>query len=132
MKRIIIAGTVALLIATVIGTGIIKDEILQAFASSDVFSQLIRVVLIGLLTVLLITNPPRSLHFRTGLGIASALLTLGVAVMLSQYGMALLDALVFVEVAIIFALEAFESPVFTTDEKKVQGTYQTQKKKVAI
>lgn len=122
MKRIIIAGTIAFLAAITVGTTFVHDPLLQAFIASDLLSQTVRLVLIGLLTVLFFTAPPRSIEFRTALGFASGLLSIGVAIMMSQYSIALLDALLFVEVAIIFALEALESPI----------TAKTSNKKIAI
>lgn len=111
MKRFIIAGTIALLAAVTVGTAISQDSLLEVFAANDMLSQLIRVGLIGLLVTLLVTSPPRSMEFRTSLAVISACLTFGVALMLSNYQVAMLDAVLFVEVAIIFALEAIESPV---------------------
>lgn len=110
MKKVVIAGTIAFLIAITAATALGPDGLLQAFISIDPASQVVRVVLIGLLAALLLSPSPRSLQFRTALSAASAGLTFGVAIMLSQYYMAVLDALLYIEVAIIFALEAIESP----------------------
>ena len=120
MKRIIIAGTIAFLAAIALSTTFVHDTLLQAFIASDPLAQGVRVALIGLLTVLFFTSPPRSLEFRTALGFASGVLGIGVAIMLSQYSMGIMDALLFTEVAIIFALEALESPVrVKTSDKKI-------------
>ncbi|MFZ1250211.1 MAG: hypothetical protein WAR37_02070 [Candidatus Microsaccharimonas sp.] len=112
LKRVIIAGTIALLTLVVLGT-IWQDSILQAFALSDSVSQAIRMALVVMLLGLLVSTRPRSVEFRTALGLASAGLTLGVAFMLSQYYIAPVDAFLYIEVAILFALEAIESREFT-------------------
>ena len=133
MKRVIIAGTIVLLIAIIVTTALGQDGLLQAFISGDPVSQGVRVVLIGLLGALLLSSPPRSIEFRSALGVASAFLTFGVAIMLSQYYMAALDALLFVEVAIIFALEAIESPVLAKGTgKKIPVVYRPQNEKIRI
>ena len=132
MKRLIIAGTIALLIAITVGSAISQDSILHAFISSDPVSQGVRIVLIGLLTGLLFTQSPRNLDFRTALLVASACLTFGVTVLLSQFYMAAGDALVFIEVAIVLALEAIEAPVTFKPGKKIAITYMPQNEKISI
>lgn len=133
MKKILIAGTVGLLAATTIYAAVGHDMLLPALISIDPVSQLVRVALIGLLVGLLLTSPPRSIHFRTALGISSALLSFGVAVLLSQYAMAPFDALIFTEVAIIFALESIEAPVLAQVTKEIPAkAYGAKNKKMAI
>lgn len=133
MKRVIIAGTIALLIAIIATTALGQDGLLQAFISNDPVSQGVRVVLIGLLASLLLTSPPRSLEFRSALSAASAALTFGVAIMLSQFYIAALDALLFVQVAIIFALEAIESPApAKAAAKKIRVVYRPQNEKIRV
>lgn len=133
MKRVIIAGTIALLIAIIVITSLGQDGLLQAFIANDPISQGVRVVLIGLLATFLFTAQPRSIEFRTVLSAASAMLTFGVAILLSQNSMAALDAVLFVEVAIIFALEAIEAPVRKKGAgKKIQVVYYPKKEKIQI
>lgn len=110
MKRFIIAGTIALLAAITVGTTLWHDTLLQAFASSDLLLQGVRVALIGLLVGLLLTSPPRSIEFRIVLAAMSIVLGLGALSTLLQYSLPLLDSLVFIEIAIIFAIEAIEAP----------------------
>ena len=133
MKRIIIAGTIALLAAITVGIPLTHDVLLEAVASNSLASQIIRTVVIGLLLGLLFTKPPRSMYFRTALGFASGLLGIGVAVLLSQYVMPALDAVLFIEVAIIFALEALESAApLKASRKKLETISVSQNEKVGI
>ncbi len=135
MKRIIIAGTIVLLVTIIATVMLGQDGLLQAFISNDPVSQVVRVALIGLLVTLLLASPPRSLEFRSALSMASAALTFGVAIMLSQYYIAALDALLYVEIAIIFALEAVESPVTAKAKravKKIRVSYHPQNEKIRI
>lgn len=133
MKRIIIAGTIAFLAAIVLTSAFGQDGFLQAFIATDIVSQVVRVVLIGLLVALLVLSRPRSLEFRSALYMASAALTFGVVIMLSQFYIAALDAVLFVEVAIIFALEAIESPASIKGAaKKIPVVYLPQKEKIQM
>lgn len=126
MKRTIIAGTVALLALVSLGSLFQMEHTLLALTSTSWEYQLIRIALMGLLVALLFTAPPRSLHFRTVLGAVSAGLTIGAAMMLSNYTMGIVDALIFIEVAIIFALESIESPVIAKGPtKKIPVTYRS-------
>ena len=109
MKKLLIAGTIASLATLTIATSVGHDSLLAAFASNDIIMQGVRIALIGLLAALLITSPPRSLHFRTILGAVSAALSFGVVLMLERYAIGFLDAVFFIEVAIIFALESIET-----------------------
>ncbi|MES2630680.1 MAG: hypothetical protein V4611_01865 [Patescibacteria group bacterium] len=121
MKRIIIAGTIALLVAVIVTATIGQDGLLQVFISNDAVSQAVRVVLIGLLATLLLSSQPRSIEFRSALSVASAILSVGVAITLSQNYMAALDALIYIEIAIIFALESIESPVLARNATKTKA-----------
>lgn len=133
MKRLIIAGTIALLLTIIIGSTIGQDSLIQALVSNDPLSHIVRFIIVGLLAGLLFTAPPRSIDFRTALMIASGMLTIGVAVMLSQFYIAPLDAILFVEVAIIFALEAIESPMIAKRPgKKIPVDYRPQRQKISI
>jgi len=130
MKRIIIVGTMALLAFVTAWTAFGHDILFPAFAGSDMISQFIRLALIGLLGCLLIIPPPRSMELRTVLALVSAGLTFGVTIMLSQYYMAMLDAVLYVEVAIILAIEAIEAPLTlrSTNEKTTQVAMQKVRK----
>lgn len=132
MKRLIIAGTIALLIAITVGSAVAQDSIIMAFVSNDPLSQGVRVVLIGLLASLLFTSAPRNIDFRTALMVASACLTFGVSILFSQFYMAAGDALIFIEVAIILALEGLEAPVTFKPGKKIAITYMPQNEKISI
>ena len=117
MKKLLIAGTIASLATLTIATSVGHDNLLAAFASNDIIMQGVRIALIGLLAALLITSPPRSLRFRTILGAVSAALSFGVVLMLERYAIGFLDAIFFIEVAIIFALESLETTVVVKPAK---------------
>lgn len=118
MKRVIIAGTIAFLIVIIFSTMFTQDSLLQAFASSDILHQIVRVGMIGLLITLLLTAQPRSTRLRAILGGASVFLTIGAVSLLTEYFIGILDALLFIEVAVIFAIEALESPEMVKNLEK--------------
>ena len=114
MKRILIAGTIVLLLAIHAGSIFgFNDTFLQLVTLSTTYD-LIRVALIMLLLGLLLTAPPRSMYFRIILGAVAGALFIGSSALALQYSIGIMDALIFIEVAIIFALEAIEAPVLTT------------------
>lgn len=133
MKKLLIAGTIVSLAALTLATTIGHDYLLEGFASNDIILQAVRIALIGLLAALLLSSPPRSIQFRTILGVVSAALGFGVAFMLERYTLGFLDFAMFVEVAIIFALESVESTaVENTVSTKDSAAYRTQNEKVLI
>lgn len=108
MKRLIISATIAYLAVVTIGTMIQPDQVLTAFVAGDTLSQAVRVLLIGLLTSFLFIRPPRSMHLRVFLGVASIALAVGAVSLIPSYVIGVFDAILYVEVAIIFAIEALE------------------------
>ena len=84
--------------------------------TSSVTANVFRAGIVVLLLALLLTHPPRSLSFRAILFASSVgLLTVPLALLLS-YSLSLLDALIFLMVGIICAVEALEYP----NEQRVQ------------
>lgn len=110
MKRTLIAGTIALLAVVLLGSMFFTNEFTAALMVSSFGLQLVRVGLIIILAALLIWSPPRSLEFRIILGGVAAGLFLAGGVMLFDYRLGFIDSIIFIEVAIIFALEALETP----------------------
>lgn len=109
MKHLIIAGTIALIAAMLIGLHINSDALFSELGSSTLEYDIIRVTLIATLLGLVFSRPPRSTSFRALLSVMGAILVTSAAVMLLHYQMRLLDAVVFIQVAIIFAIEAAEA-----------------------
>jgi hypothetical protein len=108
MKRLIISTTIAFLAVVTIGTMIQPDDALTALAAGDTLSQVVRIMLIGLLTSFLFIEPPRSMHLRVFLGGASIALAVGAVSLVPSYVIGIIDAVLYIEVAIIFAIEALE------------------------
>lgn len=119
MKRLIITGTIALVAAMLIGPHINNDALFSELWSSQLAYDAIRVALIATLLMLVFSKPPRSTHFRALLSVMAVVLLASAPAMLLHYQMKLLDAVVFVQIAIIFAIEAAEtSPQLELPAKK--------------
>ena len=113
MKRLIILSTIVFLAVIGISAHLSNDALVQAFAGNSVLLQGVRAGIIALLVSFLFIEPPRSILFRAFLAVASVGLFVGVSTLLLDNYMAPLDAVMFVEVAIIFAIEALEMPFVT-------------------
>lgn len=126
MKRTIIAGTIVLLGAVFVGSFIGLDHTLLVLTSPSIEFQVVRIALVALMAMLLASNPPRSIDFRTVLGAVSAVLSLGTAVMLVNYQIGIFDAILFLQVAVIFALEAAETQALVKRPvKKIPVAYRS-------
>lgn len=110
MRHLLTIGAIALLTFMLLMPQLVNDSLLTVLWSSAVEYQVVRVVLIALLFGLLFTTPPRSMRFRVALGVVSVVLLFGSAAMLLGYQMKILDAVIFLEIAIICGIEALESP----------------------
>lgn len=122
MKKMLIGGTLILTLGMLI-LGITNPaHPLMWLASTSQGYELTRAGLVVLLAALLFSNPPRAVYFRVILGVVAAGLAVSTVALLLSYEMNLLDAIVFSEVAIIFAIEALEStenyPVTTKKSKR--------------
>lgn len=105
----VLIGWTLVFIAALLLTGLYYPQsLLMAFAGSGTAYIIIRAVIMVLLIGLLVTHPPRSLLFRTMLGVWAVALSVLVGQLLLSYQIHILDAVVFIEVAIIFAIEALE------------------------
>lgn len=109
LKKVLIVVT-TLLVGAMLFDGLYqKDAPLMWLASTDVTYAYVRIILIATLVTLLLSSPPRPTNFRLLLG-AIATVLLGSTILLSAtYAMAVLDAAVFAEVAVIFMIEALET-----------------------
>lgn len=105
----IITLTSAVLTAWLLYSGIVNtDGFLMSFANSGVIHTGLRAaVLVGLLIVLF-SRPPRSTAVRMGLGALSSIVLMGACVSMMDYHIGILDAVLYLQVSIILAMEAIE------------------------
>lgn len=106
--KLLIGATLLLVTSLLIGGIYFADTLLMSLAGTDTASLMLRIGVGTLLLALLLTNPPRSLALRTALGAWAVLLAFVSVQMLLGYRLYILDAIVFIQVAILFAIEALE------------------------
>lgn len=84
------------------------DPIMHAFLAGGVAANVLRLGILALLVMLLVTNPPRSLRIRL-LSIAASAMMVGLCMFqLLSYNAFVVDAIIYIELAIVFAIEALE------------------------
>lgn len=101
------------LIIIIVASGLVSlfhlDPFMDAFIGGGFVYNMFRASAVALLVILLVSNPPRSLHMRALLGVGSMSLIGLMMYQFSIYQLHLLDAFIFIELAIIFAIEALET-----------------------
>jgi len=85
-----------------------QDSPIAWFVEVSAFATGLRAALLVLLTVLLFSNPPRSILFRSVLLIGTIIMGGVAAQQVISYSMYFLDIALYVQVGIIFAIEALE------------------------
>lgn len=109
INRLLIGTTLLLIMAMSLGTMLYPDTFLSQLVETSTAYLAIRVGIAVLLIGLLMTYAPRSAVFRLTLGVWALALAATALQLLFTYQMNFLDAVVFVELAIIFAIEALET-----------------------
>lgn len=127
MKRLMIIIT-TLLVGAMLFSGLYQPEApLMWMAETTTNYAYMRAALIVVLLTLLVTTPPRSSYFRIFLMAFSGALGISTILLSHWYAIGLLDAIVFLEVAIILMIESLEAS--SEDVKKVSFKYMLAKKK---
>lgn len=116
-SKLLIGLTLVLVSILFIGGVFYPRSFLMAFAGTSSAYMVLRVVIMGLLIGLLVTNPPRSRLFRTMLATWAIALAVLAGQLLLSYQLFLLDAVLFIEIAIIFGTEALEHSSAATTKK---------------
>lgn len=93
------------------------DPMLGAFLAGGTFANMLRVGIFILLMALLVTDPPRSHKMRVLSAVASVLMLCMCGSQLFAFNTFLVDAFIYLELAIVFAIEALE---FTTQSASVR------------
>jgi hypothetical protein len=106
--KLLIGATLLLVAGLIVGSIFSPDSLMVSLAGTDMTSSMLRIGVGVLLLVLLFTNPPRSYALRSVLGAGAIVLAIVSVQMLLSYRLYLLDAIVFLEVAILFGIEALE------------------------
>lgn len=98
------------------------DGFLMSFANTGPLHTGLRAaVLVGLLVVL-VSRPPRSTPVRMALGALSSVVLMGACVSMMDYHIGVLDAMLYLQVSIILAMEAIEDQKAPVRFSQVQST----------
>ena len=116
-SKVLIGLTLAFVAALLVGGVYFPNSFAMAFAGTSSAFMVVRIAIAILLSALLFTKPPRSVYFRAMLGVWAVSLSILASQLLMNYQLNLLDAVMFIEVAIIFGVEALESSLATSTKK---------------
>ncbi len=109
---------VAAALTTVLATSIFHLENgIHYFISMSAVYNAVREGALLVLVSLLFIKPPRSILMRLFLGATGIMLHIGSVYLLLGYAMNLVDAFVFMAVAVVFMVEALEPQTITGDER---------------
>jgi len=121
--KLLIGSTLLLVIALLLGAVYYPDTLIMSLTDTSLSYTIIRIIVALLLLSLLITKPPRSYALRAVIGGWSMILAYVSFTSLFSYQLRLFDALVFLEIAIIFAIEALETRVTIPVDKRPSEQY---------
>lgn len=116
-NKLLIGSVLVFVVALMLGGIYYPNSLLMSLADPSMSYVALRAVIVALLIVLLVTRPPRTYTVRMLIGIGSVVLAALSFGALFSYEVRLLDAAVFLEVAIIFALESLEVRTIHVKEK---------------
>ena len=108
-EQIIIGMTILLLCVISAVHYMLPHSILSEFSSTSAADSVLRGSIIIMLIALFISTPPRARNFRIVIGLSSMALVAMSLFGLQHYTIGALDALLYIEVAIILAIEALEA-----------------------
>jgi len=109
MKETLIIGTMLFTAVLLFGGIYFPNSPLMWLASTSLWFEIIRAGLIVMLGILLFSKPPRALYLRCAFGAIALVLGIVTVMFLVTYKINLIDAVVFIEIAVIFCLEALEA-----------------------
>lgn len=85
------------------------DGFLMSFANSGPIHTALRAIVLVGLFVVLVSRPPRSTPVRVALGALSSIVLMGACASMMDYHIGVLDAVLYLQVSIILAMEAIEN-----------------------
>jgi hypothetical protein len=107
-RTLLTGSTLLITTALLIGGIFYPNDFFMHFAASSPLYTVLRISIIAILVGLLLTNPPRAVAFRTIVASWAALLGALSINLLVTYQVNLFDIVVFLELAVIFSIEALE------------------------
>ncbi|HEX7484041.1 MAG TPA: hypothetical protein VF281_02715 [Candidatus Saccharimonadales bacterium] len=122
MKQVLIITTTLLIGAMLFDGLYYPNSPLMWLASTDTVYAYVRLGLMICLLGLLVFRPPRLFYNRVFLGVLAGGLAAITCVLVGEYTIEFLDAIIFIEVAIIFMIEALETDQLTLRQLEAKST----------
>jgi hypothetical protein len=119
VNKFLTSAALLMFTALLIGSLYIPDNAVMWLANTEVWMNVVRIIIIIALVAALFSNPPRSHAFRKVTGILSIILITIAWQQLNSYSLAVLDALSFMQAAVILGLVALE-PGLEQEEQPAQ------------
>lgn len=114
VNKFLIGGTVGLIATILVASVFFQSSPLLWFVDTSPVYLFLRSVMVLLMIGLLVTSPPRSKLLRSSLAIFAVMLVVVVVERVMAYQIHLLDVIIFIEVAIILAIESLERSTYET------------------
>jgi hypothetical protein len=109
VRTLLIGSTLLITSGLLVGGIYYPNDFFMHFAASSPVYTALRVSIIVIMVGLLLTEPPRSVVFRTIVASWAVLLTSLVINLLVTYQVNLFDIIMFMELAVIFTIESLEA-----------------------
>lgn len=117
MNKAIFGSALLCTVFLIVGTYAFPSDIIMWFASTSLIYTIFRVIMVGMLVAVLVTNPPRHLYMRVAMGaMAFTLGCLGIGLLFADT-LHLLDVILYIVLAAAFGIEALEFNEEELEEK---------------
>lgn len=107
-KQLIVCGSLFLTAALFLAGISARDSFVMSLISDGWLHTGLRAVILIGLTIILFSKPPRPVAVRVIIGALSSLILIGSFVAMADYHIGIVDALLYLLVAIILAMESIE------------------------
>ena len=108
MSNFLTASAITMFVILVLGGIFTPEASYMWLASTESYFIILRLVVIVMLTALLVTSPPRSRNFRAIIGGVAMIMVGTIWAQLSMHSLMLLDALTFLQAAVILGIASIE------------------------
>lgn len=109
VHKVLIGSTLLGVLSLMAGSAYYADTLVMSLADNGPLYAVVRGIAAILLVTLLVTNPPRSHALRAAIGAWSIVLAALSVQLFFAYQLHILDTVIFMEIAIIFGIEALET-----------------------
>lgn len=109
LKGLIVSGTGLFALALLLTSLYAPESFAASFISMNILHTYLRIATLAGLLIVLVTRPPRPMQVRMFLGMMSSVILIGALAAMTEYQIGVLDAVLYLQVSIIMAMEAIEN-----------------------